>query len=96
MKQNGDYDGRETDRSPPMNPHIHPNTMERHDMKPESILRLPDVLGRTGLSRSTLYARISEGLFPTPIALGRRAVGWLESEIDDWIARRVEASRKNV
>ncbi len=57
------------------------------------ILRLPDVTNRTGLSRSTIYLRISDGRFPTPISLGDRAVGWLESEIEQWILDRIEASR---
>lgn len=53
---------------------------------PENILRLPAVQVRTGLSRSTIYARIAEGTFPHSIHLGERAVGWLESDINDWIA----------
>lgn len=60
-----------------------------------TILRLPSVTARTGLSRSTIYLRVSEGTFPKPIALGPRAVGWIESEIDEWIACRIEASRKS-
>ena len=57
------------------------------------ILRLPEVKDRTGLSRSTVYLRISESRFPTPISLGGRAVGWLESEIEQWILDRIGASR---
>ena len=58
------------------------------------ILRLPTVKERTGLSRSTIYLRISEGSFPKPIALGGRAVGWVEAEINDWLNHQIEASRK--
>lgn len=47
----------------------------------ESILRLPTVLQHTGLSRSTIYARIANGLWPAPVALGARAVGWPAREI---------------
>lgn len=50
------------------------------------ILRLPTVKARTGLSRSTIYLKISQGTFPKPVSLGARAVGWLESQIDDWVA----------
>ena len=57
------------------------------------ILRLPDVQARTGLSRSTIYLRISNQKFPKPIALGGRAVGWLESEIESWIEEQVVLSR---
>ena len=59
-----------------------------------TILRLPTVKTRTGLSRSTIYLRIAEGRFPTPISLGGRAVGWIEAEVNEWLARRIEASRK--
>ena len=56
-----------------------------------SILRLPAVKARTGLSRSSIYSKIASGEFPVPIRLGgaqSRAVGFLESEIDDWLSRR--------
>lgn len=59
-----------------------------------TILRLPTVKVRTGLSRSTIYLRISEGSFPAPVSLGARAVGWIEGEVDEWLAKRIEASRK--
>jgi prophage regulatory protein len=53
------------------------------------ILRLPAVKLRTGLSRSTIYLRIASGIFPTPISLGARSVGWLEPEVDDWLERKI-------
>ena len=59
-----------------------------------TILRLPAVKSRTGLSRSTIYLRITDGTFPKPVNLGRRAVGWVEAEIQDWLQRRIDASRK--
>jgi len=59
-----------------------------------NILRLPAVKTRTGLSRSTIYLRISEDSFPRPISLGGRAVGWIESEVDEWLEQQIEASRK--
>ena len=59
-----------------------------------AILRLPVVKARTGLSRSTIYLRISEGTFPRPVSLGGRAVGWVESDIQQWLETRIEASRK--
>ena len=58
------------------------------------ILRLPAVKARTGLSRSSIYSRISEGTFVRPLKIGPRSVGWLESEIDAWIALQVATSRK--
>ena len=56
-----------------------------------SILRLPAVKARTGLSRSTIYLRISEGIFPKQIHLGSRAVGWVETEIDEWLEQQIDA-----
>jgi prophage regulatory protein len=58
------------------------------------ILRLPAVKVRTGLSRSSIYLWISKGKFPAPVSLGARAVGWVESEVDDWVALRIMESRK--
>ena len=60
----------------------------------DSILRLPAVKTRTGLSRSTIYLRVSQGTFPRPVHLGGRAVGWVEEEIQFWLAERIAASRK--
>jgi prophage regulatory protein len=61
-----------------------------------TILRLPAVKAKTGLSRSTIYVRVAQGTFPKPVGLGGRAVGWLEAEIQDWLQRRIEASRRAV
>lgn len=47
-----------------------------------TILRLPAVKSRTGLARSTLYLRISEGRFPKLVPLGGRAVGWPDDEVE--------------
>jgi prophage regulatory protein len=58
-----------------------------------TILRLPAVLERTGLSRSTTYSMISKGLFPAPVSLGERAVGWVESQIDQWVDEKIAASK---
>lgn len=59
-----------------------------------TILRLPAVKTRTGLSRSTIYLRVSQGTFPKPVNLGARAVGWVEAEIQEWLQRQIETSRK--
>ena len=57
------------------------------------ILRLSAVKGRTGLSRSTIYLRMSQGAFPRQISLGGRTVGWIESEIEGWLSNQIERSR---
>ncbi len=62
--------------------------------QPHRILRLPDVISRVGLRRASIYLHISKGSFPKPISLGARAVGWLESDIDGWIAARIEVTRR--
>jgi len=54
------------------------------------IIRLKAVIVATGLARSTVYKYIEEGRFPKPIPLGDRCVGWLESEVQDWILARIE------
>jgi prophage regulatory protein len=63
----------------------------------QTILRLPAVKARVGLSRSSIYARIAAGSFPAPIQLGEgaRARGWVAEEIDSWLTRQVERSRKS-
>ena len=60
-------------------------------MEPQ-ILRLNDVKAKTGLSRSTIYLRMAEGTFPKKISLGSRAVGWINSEVIEWIEQRIDES----
>lgn len=62
---------------------------------PHQILKLPAVTALTGLSKSSIYVLIAQGDFPKSIPLSERAVGWLAAEIDDWIATRIELSRKS-
>jgi prophage regulatory protein len=61
-----------------------------------TILRLPNVKASTGLSRSTIYLRISQGTFPKPVKLGGRAVGWVQTEVQEWLQRQIEASRRTL
>lgn len=60
---------------------------------PNKLLRISQVLDRTGQSRSTLYTRIKEGTFPKQVDLGPRSVRWVEAEVDDWISRRISDRR---
>jgi len=62
----------------------------------QMILRLPKVKAITGLSRSTIYLRMSEGKFPKHISLGSRAVGWLKTEVSDWMEKRILESRGGI
>ena len=60
----------------------------------QKLLRLPQVKQTTGLSKSSIYARIAEGTFPKQIPLGPRLVVWVESDIQKWIAEQVSAARE--
>ena len=62
----------------------------------QKILRLPDVKGLAGLSRSTIYLRVATGAFPRPVSLRARSIGFVESEIDARISERIQASRTNM
>jgi len=57
------------------------------------LIRLPEALEKTGLSRTRLYEAVAAGTFPKPVKLGpdARAIGFLDSEIDGWIESRLEA-----
>jgi prophage regulatory protein len=61
---------------------------------PMRLLRLKDVKSMTGLSKSTIYARLSAGSFPKQIALGPRLVCWVEADIQNWIAAQISAARE--
>ena len=58
------------------------------------INRLPAVIERTGLSRSSIYLRMNKGEFPQSISLGDRAIGWLEADIEQWLEDKITASKK--
>ena len=54
------------------------------------IIRLKEVIDSTGLARSTIYKYIAEGTFLKPVSLGDRCVGWVDSEVHNWILARIE------
>jgi prophage regulatory protein len=62
-------------------------------MNTSCILRLPEVLKRLAISRSAFYALIKSGKFNPPVSIGARSVGWLESDVTDFIANRIKNSR---
>ena len=68
-----------------------------------TILRRKQVEARTGLSRSSIYARLRpnpkrpgdyDPSFPKPVSVGAKSVGWIEAEIEAWIAAQIQKSRK--
>ena len=62
----------------------------------QKILRLSQVKEITGLSRSTIYLRMSEGSFPKKIDLGARAIGWLSSEKNQWIEEKISVRNQSL
>jgi len=61
-----------------------------NESKSHVIIKLPEVVRRTALSKASIYVFIKEGRFPKPIPLSARAVGFLESEINQWLSTRIE------
>lgn len=61
----------------------HPRAFDR---RRDTLLRLRDVVARTGLSRTTIYRRIAAKTFPPSIPISDGLVAWYESDIDDWVA----------
>jgi len=54
------------------------------------ILRRSDVIEKTGLSRCTIENMRADKIFPQPVKLGPRSIGWIESEVDEWIRQKIE------
>ena len=59
-----------------------------------SLIRLSEVQRRTGYSKAWIYRLISQGRFPKQVKIGSRAIAFVESEIDEWIAKNIDSSRK--
>lgn len=62
----------------------------------DKILRLPDVKRATGLCRTTIYRMVKEQKFAAPIKLSKKAIGWPESVVDQWIQQRIAARRCDI
>jgi prophage regulatory protein len=58
-----------------------------------NVLRLPAVCRMTGLRRSTIYRMQASGQFPQRVKIGARAIGWIEREVQEWLASRVGVTR---
>ena len=61
----------------------------------EKLIRLPEVLRRTGCGRSHVYNLINRGEFPKQIQISSGAVAWLESEFETWMDKKIQESRNN-
>ena len=62
--------------------------------KPTTLLRLPKVLSRTGLGRSTLYRLVATGDFPAPIKLTKRSIAWPDSSVEEWIQEKTAEGKE--
>ncbi|HBC7431406.1 TPA: AlpA family transcriptional regulator [Providencia rettgeri] len=61
----------------------------------ETLIRLPEVLKRTGFSRPWVYKLLKQRRFPQPIKIGGRSIAFVESEINEWIEQQIANSRRN-
>ncbi len=52
------------------------------------MLRAPEVMACTGLSRVTIWRRVRAGKFPAPLVLGENSIGWTAQSIEDWLESR--------
>ena len=69
--------------------------METHQSKTPGALvlqRLPSVIARTGLSRTTVWRKVREKEFPAPVKIGERSVAWDARAVDEWIEKAIAAS----
>lgn len=66
-------------------PIVRPDERHKRDRRTDSLLRIKDVMRRTGLSSSTIYRRSNEGTFPMKIMIGPRCAAWYQSDIEDFV-----------
>ncbi|BEO06378.1 AlpA family transcriptional regulator [Salmonella enterica] len=67
--------------------------MNQHSTR---LIRLPEVLHRTGYGKAWIYHLINQKRFPPPVKIGARAVAFIESEVEEWIQLTIDNSRNNV
>lgn len=58
------------------------------DRRRSRVLRLPEVASRLGVSHDTVRRMVRDGRFPAPLEIARRSIGWLEADLDAWLAER--------
>ena len=74
--------------------------MYKNHFPQKRLIRLPEVLSRTGYGRTTIYRKMEDGSFPRSVKLGgppidpnvfdSRAIAWIEEEVEQWIESRIE------
>ena len=60
------------------------------------LIRIKEVISKTGLTRSRIYQYIGEDKFPASVSLGGRSVAWVESEVDQWIENVISQRDSNI
>jgi prophage regulatory protein len=65
------------------------SSQELADLSRIRLIKRPEVLKRTCLTKSSMYDRIAKGEFPPPVKIGSRAVAWVESEVQAWILEQI-------
>ena len=66
--------------------------MERRAFHPNALLRLADVRTLVGISSSTIYKRISDGSFPSPVRISQRSVRWRIEDLEEWIRNPIKGT----
>lgn len=66
---------------------------DQHATHSDQLLRRHEVEARTAMCRSNIYNKVRDGSFPAPIKIGPRGVRWLASDVDNWLAERVQESQ---
>ena len=61
----------------------------------ENLMRLPEVIKLTGFRRSQIYRLVNIGEFPKQVKISSKSVAWLESELEEWMDKKIQESRKN-
>lgn len=56
-----------------------------------SVIRMPEVVRRTGLAKSTIFRRVRAGAFPQPVRLTSSSIGFIDSEVTEWIEQQMSA-----
>lgn len=59
-------------------------------MSDYTLLRVRDVMKKTGFKRSWVYVQMARGEFPRPVRIGSRSIAWVESEINEWITAHIK------
>lgn len=58
-----------------------------------ALIRLSEVVSRTGYCKQWIYKLIKENKFPSQVKIGSRSVAFVESEVEHWIANKIAESR---